>query len=83
MQLQLICEDPSLESHFSELTSRWGLQHDANSILALVHTGERLELRKTDEPKLGAIFVDLVGVQLVIAESLVAVKVKQLQKRQG
>lgn len=61
MQLQLICEDPSLESHFSELTSRWGLQHDANSILALVHTGERLELRKTDEPKLGAIFVDLVG----------------------
>ncbi|MCL4120266.1 UNVERIFIED_CONTAM: hypothetical protein GTU68_047585, partial [Idotea baltica] len=35
--------------------------HDENSDFALVLTSERLELRKVDEPKLGAIFVDLVG----------------------
>ncbi|WP_425353168.1 hypothetical protein [Pectobacterium parvum] len=29
--------------------------------MALVLTAERLELRKQDEPKLGAIFVDFAG----------------------
>nr|WP_216612315.1 class I SAM-dependent methyltransferase [Vibrio sp. RE86] len=40
---------------------RWGLTHDEQSEFALVLTDERLELRKLDEPKLGAIFVDLAG----------------------
>nr|WP_285892475.1 class I SAM-dependent methyltransferase [Vibrio intestinalis] len=43
------------------LSQRWGLNHDANSEFALVLTEQRLELRKLDEPKLGAIYVDLVG----------------------
>ena len=35
--------------------------HSDDSDFALVLTAERLELRKVDEPKLGAIFVDLIG----------------------
>jgi 16S rRNA (guanine1516-N2)-methyltransferase len=35
--------------------------HQADSIFALVLTDERLELRKLDEPKLGAIYVDFVS----------------------
>ncbi|MDK9759312.1 class I SAM-dependent methyltransferase, partial [Vibrio sp. D173a] len=61
MQLQLICEDANQIDHLNELASRWHLSHDENSVFALVLTSERLELRKVDEPKLGAIFVDLVG----------------------
>ncbi|ACS83828.1 protein of unknown function DUF548 [Musicola paradisiaca Ech703] len=40
------------------LARRWGLEDDPTSTLALVLTPERLELRKRDEPKLGAISVD-------------------------
>lgn len=61
MQLQLICEDPSQQSHLDELAARWQLSHTDESDFALVLTAERLELRKVDEPKLGAIFVDLIG----------------------
>ncbi|WP_117235563.1 class I SAM-dependent methyltransferase [Vibrio maerlii] len=61
MQLNLICEDPSLSPRLEELASRWKLTHDELSLFALVLTSERLELRKVDEPKLGAIYVDLVG----------------------
>ncbi|KAB0302115.1 class I SAM-dependent methyltransferase [Vibrio fortis] len=61
MQLQLICEDASQIERLNELAARWHLSHDENSVFALVLTSERLELRKADEPKLGAIFVDLVG----------------------
>ena len=61
MQLQLICEDASQIERLNELAARWHLSHDENSVFALVLTSERLELRKVDEPKLGAIFVDLVG----------------------
>ena len=61
MQLQLICEDPSQQSHLDELAARWQLSHTDDSDFALVLTTERLELRKVDEPKLGAIFVDLIG----------------------
>lgn len=42
------------------LAERWGLVSDESSLLALVLTPERLELRKRDEPKLGAIYVDFV-----------------------
>ncbi len=61
MQLQLICEDPSQQFHLDELAARWQLSHSDESDFALVLTAERLELRKVDEPKLGAIFVDLIG----------------------
>ncbi|MDA1381206.1 class I SAM-dependent methyltransferase [Plesiomonas shigelloides subsp. oncorhynchi] len=43
------------------LAERWKLQHDEEAQFALVLTAERLELRKRDEPKLGAICVDFVG----------------------
>ncbi len=61
MQLQLICENLSQQSHLDELAARWRLSHTDDSDFALVLTTERLELRKVDEPKLGAIFVDLIG----------------------
>ena len=61
MQPQLICEDATQIDHLNDLATRWNLSHDGNSDFALVLTSERLELRKVDEPKLGAIFVDLVG----------------------
>ncbi|MEZ9576718.1 MULTISPECIES: class I SAM-dependent methyltransferase [unclassified Vibrio] len=61
MQLQLICEDATQIDHLNDLATRWNLSHDESSDFALVLTSERLELRKVDEPKLGAIFVDLVG----------------------
>ena len=61
MQLQLQCEDLTQTDRFQQLMQRWGLTHDEQSVFALVLTDERLELRKLDEPKLGAIFVDLAG----------------------
>ena len=61
MQLQLICENPQLSEPLERIARRWGLEHCQDSVFALVLTDERLELRKLDEPKLGAIFVDLVG----------------------
>ncbi|MGR5120143.1 class I SAM-dependent methyltransferase [Vibrio astriarenae] len=61
MHLQLICEDTSQTTHFDQLVARWGLHHDGNSEFALVLSQGRLELRKLDEPKLGAIFVDFVS----------------------
>ena len=45
----------------SILAERWGLVSDEQSIMALVLTPERLELRKRDEPKLGGIYVDFVA----------------------
>ncbi len=61
MQLQLICEDLSQSEQLEGIAQRWGLTHSKYSEFALVLTPQRLELRKTDEPKLGAIFVDLIG----------------------
>ena len=61
MQLQIVCEDLTQAERLAELAIRWGLNHDENSQFALVLTEQRLELRKLDEPKLGAIFVDLVS----------------------
>ncbi|MGF1752191.1 class I SAM-dependent methyltransferase [Vibrio makurazakiensis] len=61
MQLQLICEDPNQAERLETLAARWHLTHDESSEFALVLTAQRLELRKVDEPKLGAIFVDLIG----------------------
>lgn len=43
------------------IAEKWQLVHDSNASFALVQTGERLELRKLDEPKLGAIYVDFIS----------------------
>ncbi len=59
--IQLICEQPERQSQLETLAQRWSLSHQDDSPFALVLTEERLELRKVDEPKLGAIFVDLIG----------------------
>ncbi|WP_217522948.1 class I SAM-dependent methyltransferase [Vibrio metschnikovii] len=60
MQLQLICEAPQRSAELEQLAQRWQLTHSNESVFALVLTEQRLELRKTDEPKLGAIYVDWV-----------------------
>ncbi|WP_439294728.1 class I SAM-dependent methyltransferase [Lonepinella sp. BR2882] len=62
--IQLICESENSE-FFTALCAEQGLVHTTDSPLALVQTAVgdevRLELRKLDEPKLGAVFVDFVG----------------------
>lgn len=57
--IQLINESKDLEK-FHSICDKWQLIHTNSAILALVLTDERLELRKLDEPKLGAIFVNFV-----------------------
>ena len=60
--IQLISESP--EKTLAELTAlcaEHNIIHNEKSPLALVQTDERLELRKLDEPKLGAVYVDFVG----------------------
>lgn len=61
MRLQLIAESPAQSARLAQIAADWSLDHDADSPFALVLTEQRLELRKLDEPKLGAIYVDLVG----------------------
>lgn len=61
MHIQLICEQPSRAEELALLAQRWGLIVSQDSDFALVLTEQRLELRKLDEPKLGGIYVDLVG----------------------
>ncbi|QLB13774.1 16S rRNA (guanine1516-N2)-methyltransferase [Bisgaardia hudsonensis] len=62
--IQLICETENSEN-FTALCESQGLIHHSESYLALVQAYdekgiERLELRKLDEPKLGAVYVDFV-----------------------
>jgi len=57
----LFCEEGAEPGALSILAERWNLVSDPDANMALVLTPERLELRKRDEPKLGAIFVDFVG----------------------
>ncbi|KAE9542099.1 class I SAM-dependent methyltransferase [Ursidibacter maritimus] len=57
--IQLINES-DYHSKFQSICDKWQLVHDNNAILALVLTNERLELRKVDEHKLGAIAVNFV-----------------------
>ncbi|MBD1575790.1 MULTISPECIES: class I SAM-dependent methyltransferase [Vibrio] len=61
MKLALCCEALGREAELQALAQRWQLTHQADSVFALVLTDERVELRKLDEPKLGAIYVDLAG----------------------
>ncbi len=60
MQLALLCDDPCDQSKLDQLAERWGLQHDDTQPFALILTGDRLALHYRPEPKLGAIFVELV-----------------------
>lgn len=57
--IQLINESDDLTS-FQALCDKWQLVHNKSATLALVKTNERLELRKLDEAKLGAISVNFV-----------------------
>lgn len=57
--IQLINESAQTEK-FQAICDKWQLTHQSESPLALVLTDKRLELRKLDEPKLGAIAVDFV-----------------------
>ncbi|SFU92973.1 16S rRNA (guanine(1516)-N(2))-methyltransferase RsmJ [Xenorhabdus koppenhoeferi] len=61
MKICLICEEGADNSALSLLAECWNLVHDENSVMDLVLTPERLELRKRDEPKLGGIYVDFVA----------------------
>ncbi|QLB17414.1 16S rRNA (guanine(1516)-N(2))-methyltransferase [Mannheimia varigena] len=57
--IQLINETQDSDK-FQQICDKWQLVEDKFSPLALVLTEERLELRKLDEPKLGAIAVNFV-----------------------
>lgn len=57
--IQLINESDNFDK-FQTICDKWQLVHNSSAILALVLTHERLELRKLDEPKLGAIAVNFV-----------------------
>ncbi len=58
-KIQLICETED-NQQFQALCDKWQLVHNNSAILALVQTEQQLELRKLDEPKLGAVYVDFV-----------------------
>ncbi len=58
--IQLICQAPQRAQELEQIAARWQLQASDDSPFALVLSEERLELRKLDEPKLGAIYVDWV-----------------------
>ncbi|MFT8210358.1 MAG: 16S rRNA (guanine(1516)-N(2))-methyltransferase RsmJ [Symbiopectobacterium sp.] len=61
MNISLLTEGGADRGTLDALATRWGLQDDPAATLALVLTPERLELRKQDEEKLGAIYVDFVS----------------------
>lgn len=61
MKINLISENPDDHSKLADIASRWQLVHDQSSLFSLCLTQTHLELRKNDEPKLGAIFVDFVA----------------------
>lgn len=61
MNISLLTEAGADRGALDALASRWGLQDDPSVTLALVLTPELLELRKQDEEKLGAIYVDFVS----------------------
>lgn len=61
MSVCLLCEEGADPGALSILAERWQLVSDDDATMALVLTPERLELRKRDEPKLGAIYVDFIS----------------------
>ncbi|MEC5320632.1 16S rRNA (guanine(1516)-N(2))-methyltransferase RsmJ [Brenneria populi subsp. brevivirga] len=61
MKICLFAEQGADSGALAALAERWGLVSDPEAVMALALTPARLELRKRDEPKLGAIFVDFVA----------------------
>ncbi|MEC5343292.1 16S rRNA (guanine(1516)-N(2))-methyltransferase RsmJ [Brenneria populi] len=61
MKICLFAEQGADNAALTALAERWGLVSDPEAVMALALTPARLELRKRDEPKLGAIFVDFVA----------------------
>lgn len=61
MQIRLICERVDGQQYLTCLADKWHLTDSDDSLFALALTETQLELRKLDEPKLGAIFVDFVS----------------------
>ncbi|MFC3393765.1 16S rRNA (guanine(1516)-N(2))-methyltransferase RsmJ [Brenneria rubrifaciens] len=61
MNICLRAEDGADAGALSLLAGRWGLVSDPCAAVTLVLTPQRLELRKQDEPRLGAIYVDFVA----------------------
>lgn len=59
MNIQLLNQS-DFADRFQQICEKWQLSHNPHSSLALVQTNERLELRKLDEPKLGAIAVNFI-----------------------
>ncbi len=60
MKIALICEATDRAEELDKLATHWGLICDNDAPFSLVLTEERVELRKQDEPKLGAVYVDFV-----------------------
>ncbi|MBE2895882.1 class I SAM-dependent methyltransferase [Pasteurellaceae bacterium HPA106] len=56
--IKLLCESAVKQAEFDRTCAFLGLEHHPQSPLALVQTETHLELRKLDEPKLGAVWVD-------------------------
>ncbi|MFE8115093.1 16S rRNA (guanine(1516)-N(2))-methyltransferase RsmJ [Brenneria goodwinii] len=61
MSICLIAEEGADNGALAALAERWRLISDPAAIMALVLTPARLELRKRDEPRLGAVYVDFVS----------------------
>ncbi|RLM23237.1 16S rRNA (guanine(1516)-N(2))-methyltransferase [Brenneria alni] len=61
MRICLLAEQGADNGALTALAERWGLVCDPCATLALALTPDRLELRKQDEPRLGAIYVDFVS----------------------
>lgn len=61
MKIGLVDETGAGDGALLHLAQRWGLEQDADAVLALVLMPDHLELRKRDEPTLGGIFVDFVS----------------------
>ncbi len=83
MLIQLICQAPQRAQELEQIAARWQLQASDDSPFALVLSEERLELRKLDEPKLGAIYVDWVEGAVAHRRKLVVVKGNRSPKRLG
>nr|WP_328805311.1 class I SAM-dependent methyltransferase [Spirabiliibacterium falconis] len=56
--MKLFCESAGKQAEFDRTCTCLGLENDDDSPLALVQTAEHIELRKLDEPKLGAVWVN-------------------------
>ncbi len=59
--MYLGCEAGVDSNDLSILVDRWQLTSDSNALIALILTSTRLELRKRDEPRLRAIYVDFLS----------------------